>query len=467
MQGLSSVVFRAFLCAVAALVGWVVTEPFMPTAINDPGWPAAELRMTFAVTAAIGIAGGVAQGWQRGGKRNILLGAAFGFLFGAIGGMLGNWIGGALVSGLFETNPFVEPGTNPVKIMARVIAFTPHGLLLGAAVGAVQFNKRTLLSGALGGLFAGAIAGLIFDFVSFSMMGLVSAIRSGDEIGMSGRAVLWLALGLFIGGFTALFDQISRRAWVRLILGKNEGKEWPVDAQETFVGRDERAHVPLFGDPQVAAMQAVIQKQGHHYWLADAAGNGLTRLNGQPVPQAELKPGDKIGVGRFELEFQVRSGEAQKMTEGRPQGQPVGGGPSAPQINQAAYSQPQAQPQHPQAPIQPGPAGNMAQPQTQTAMPGAAPSALTLVVIDGPMTGQRFPVQGPLELGREAAGVQLGYDKMASRRHAKVEPGGNELFVSDLGSTNGTFLNDKPVQQGSARPGDVLRVGSTSFRVEE
>jgi diguanylate cyclase (GGDEF)-like protein len=53
-----------------------------------------------------------------------------------------------------------------------------------------------------------------------------------------------------------------------------------------------------------------------------------------------------------------------------------------------------------------------------------------------------------------------------SRRHSRVEQRGEEIFVLDLGSTNGTFVNDepKPVKECRLNRGDQLRIGDTIFK---
>ena len=89
-----------------------------------------------------------------------------------------------------------------------------------------------------------------------------------------------------------------------------------------------------------------------------------------------------------------------------------------------------------------------------------------LAAVDGPLVGQRFPVRGPLELGRESPSVPMSFDTGASRRHASVVPGPAGLFVSDLNSTNGTFVNGQRVQTANAGPGDLIKIGATTFRVE-
>ncbi|MCX6343145.1 MAG: FHA domain-containing protein [Fimbriimonadales bacterium] len=80
------------------------------------------------------------------------------------------------------------------------------------------------------------------------------------------------------------------------------------------------------------------------------------------------------------------------------------------------------------------------------------------------MAGQRFSL--PVELGRESVQIPMGFDSMASRRHARIEPSGMMAQVVDLGSTNGTFINGVRVQQQIAKIGDEIKVGSTTFRIE-
>ena len=52
-------------------------------------------------------------------------------------------------------------------------------------------------------------------------------------------------------------------------------------------------------------------------------------------------------------------------------------------------------------------------------------------------------------------------DQAVSRRHCTLTVCGSELVVTDLESANGTFLNERPVTSEAARPGDLIRVGST------
>jgi hypothetical protein len=83
--------------------------------------------------------------------------------------------------------------------------------------------------------------------------------------------------------------------------------------------------------------------------------------------------------------------------------------------------------------------------------------------------GEEFPVDSaPVTIGRGGQNdLVLDGDEFASARHARIERRGNAVWVEDLDSTNGTYLNGERIA-GAERlaAGDVLRVGETDLRVE-
>jgi pSer/pThr/pTyr-binding forkhead associated (FHA) protein len=94
-----------------------------------------------------------------------------------------------------------------------------------------------------------------------------------------------------------------------------------------------------------------------------------------------------------------------------------------------------------------------------------------LVVVTSPAlpTGEEIAVDSaPLVLGRDAGSdVPLVRDEFCSGRHARLDPRRDGVWVEDVGSTNGTFVNgvrvDTPRKLSS---GDVIRVGETDLRFE-
>jgi len=87
----------------------------------------------------------------------------------------------------------------------------------------------------------------------------------------------------------------------------------------------------------------------------------------------------------------------------------------------------------------------------------------SLVLPDGTTVG----IGGaPIVIGRlPGCGVVLS-DTNVSRRHAQVAVDAGEVVVTDLGSTNGTFVNGRRVTRATVRSGDELTIGTTRLRVE-
>jgi hypothetical protein len=63
--------------------------------------------------------------------------------------------------------------------------------------------------------------------------------------------------------------------------------------------------------------------------------------------------------------------------------------------------------------------------------------------------------------------IAITADEYASARHARFEPRQDGVWVQDLGSTNGTYLNGARLEQPRRlTPGDIIRVGETDLRFE-
>jgi pSer/pThr/pTyr-binding forkhead associated (FHA) protein len=498
---MGQLLLKMLVGAIAGLLIWMLFEPFAPK-LASPDWPAWELKFVLCLGMAIGLAVGALNGWIRGSRSHLLVGAGLGFLFGGIGAPLGYQIGGGLCTAMFGHTVFLSNEYSmATKTIARVVALTPIGIFLGGGIGASSLNGRRTLQGIIGGLIGAGIGGLVFDTLGYIVGPMNVGLSGGGhgqnmETGAMSRGLYAVLLGGLIALFIGIVDMIARSAWVRLVLGRNEGKEWPVDSPQTYIGRNERANIPLFGDPNIAPMHACIIKQGNTYSIADGGSPAGTFVNGQRIQQAPLFHGAQIQIGSYALQFQMRHGAApargpenfnqayqlqpndpQPYGGGAPQGYPPPGYPPTgsppPQQAGAPGSLYGSQPTQ----VMPSPSGAFPPQQPTVAFPSptsqptqaytpAGAGGFTLAAVDGPLAGQRFPVRGPIELGRESGSIPMSFDTGASRRHASVSPGPMGVMVADLNSTNGTFVNGQRVQTANAGPGDLIKIGSTTFRVE-
>jgi hypothetical protein len=84
--------------------------------------------------------------------------------------------------------------------------------------------------------------------------------------------------------------------------------------------------------------------------------------------------------------------------------------------------------------------------------------------VSGPTFGKTFGVVGTLTLGRSAeCDISIASDEI-SRHHAKLQVVPDGVMVEDLGSANGTFVNNQRVHGGTLmKPGDELRLDTVRF----
>jgi two-component system cell cycle response regulator len=88
-----------------------------------------------------------------------------------------------------------------------------------------------------------------------------------------------------------------------------------------------------------------------------------------------------------------------------------------------------------------------------------------LVVIYGMELGKKFNLEArSIIIGRSSkCDVQIDQESV-SRNHCKVVNTGKSVLLRDLGSTNGTYVNDTPIDEHVLRDGDLIKIGRTIFK---
>src|SRR3954453_20123247 len=88
-----------------------------------------------------------------------------------------------------------------------------------------------------------------------------------------------------------------------------------------------------------------------------------------------------------------------------------------------------------------------------------------MLVQESPTPGREYPARAGVTLGREGCDVALA-DPEVSRRHAALKESGAGIAIEDLGSTNGTFVNEARITGTVAlNDGDTVRIGDTVLRL--
>ena len=104
--------------------------------------------------------------------------------------------------------------------------------------------------------------------------------------------------------------------------------------------------------------------------------------------------------------------------------------------------------------------------EARRARPGKAPRKVLVVDHEGAKS-ETIRLSEPLQVGRaDACQIKLG-DTYISQFHARLFPRDGTWYVEDLGSTNGTYLNQRKLTGPSeVHAGDVVRLGKTTLELK-
>jgi pSer/pThr/pTyr-binding forkhead associated (FHA) protein len=215
--------------------------------------------------------------------------------------------------------------------------------------------------------------------------------------GVLSRLAGFTITGAMIGLFVALVQQLLKEAWIRVVVGRNEGREYLVEKTQTSIGRSELSDVPLFGDTAVERTHAVIAARGDgRFVLRDNNTKAGTLLNDERVSGGDdvlLRDGDRIGIAGRTLVFRERLTKRRTAPASKDVAVPVRPATGLPSLGDS---------------LPPLPAAAAAGSQrngTGSAPPAAAPpptGGARLVVVAGPHAGTTFSV-GP-------SGANIGRD---------------------------------------------------------
>jgi len=93
---------------------------------------------------------------------------------------------------------------------------------------------------------------------------------------------------------------------------------------------------------------------------------------------------------------------------------------------------------------------------------------LVVIAAMGHPPGTVFEIHDEAILGRAPTADVRIEDSFASSSHARIFPRGGSMYIEDMGSTNGTYLNERQLQAvEQLQPDDTIRIGETEYRYEE
>jgi pSer/pThr/pTyr-binding forkhead associated (FHA) protein len=195
-----------------------------------------------------------------------------------------------------------------------------------------------------------------------------------------------------------------------------------LDAGELTIGRDQDRQLVLPSASVSRRHARIVVQDGRPCIVDEGSANGVlingVRING---PTA-IGPSTRIDVAEFRISIESLSSHGSQAL-------PLPGAPA-----------PAPQPQG---------------------------TGLRFVAEGGPYDGREFNLPpGGLKVGRATDNDLVLDDPSLSRHHAQVTRAGGKLEVEDLGSSNGTFVNGRRIGKSGVAPGDVVRFGDLTFRLE-
>lgn len=441
--------------------------------------------LVFCVGGLIGLFLGTVDGIVEGNRRKLGQGIVIGAVAGIFVGYVGFFVGGYLYNllGGGDTANRLGMLSFARQVIARTLGWAMMGLALGAGSAFSTRSPRRVLNGAIGGLIGGFLGGFIFDMVAQAALPAQSALGASgiQETGGASRAIGFTVIGSLTGFFANLVDELLKQAWVKVLAGKNEGKDFILSKTINILGRDERADVPLFGDMSVGAQHAAIRAERSRHFLLDGGITSGTMVNGQRVAgEVLLRDGDMIQIGTHRILFREKATQAKFAKEPLDVAKPnpvsnvampshlcpFCGSPKSPDGScKCSVNAPNSMGMADTA-LHDFVVAPIASPSGAGAFSGSLVSRLT--VMEGVYTGNQFPLQMQTtgigrEIGRE---ILLVNDLRVSRFHARIVQENGTTVLYDNNSSNGTFVNGVRVTMQVLAPGDIVQIGDTKFRCE-
>ena len=301
----------------------------------------------------------------------------------------------------------------PDNAPSRAVAWLVVGAIAGSLLGLADRSRVKALRGMAGGAIGGYLGGFVFA--------LLGNAFSGGVLELTGRLLGFAVLGFAIGLMLQLVQQALKTAWLTgITTGPYEGKQYILGKPVVTVGRSDGNDIGLYRETTLPLKLGAFQFANQRWSYAGSpleVNGALLETNGA------LTSGDTIRLGRTEFLFEQR------------------GGSTAPEPSSQA------------APIIPSVA--VATPPIPKRWRLFSDALLELPT-------------GRVTVGRNDDNRIVIGDASISGHHALLEVLPDALFVTDLGSTNGTLLNGKKLLEGTPTPvseGDQLTFGALQYRV--
>jgi hypothetical protein len=230
--------------------------------------------------------------------------AAIGLIAGLVGGCVSVFAAGlvfVLLGSISSGDPTASAPAFLFQMFRRGLAWTIAGMSMGLGQGFALKSSTLKFNGFVGGMVGGLIGGLLFDPINLMLQGPDGT--SGAELSRAvGLAIVGGSVGLLIG----LTDLLTRDAWLKVLDGPLQGKEFSFNRTPIRLGSSPKNEIYLFKDPKIDPIHAEIHKLRDTYEIRDNSSSTGTFVNGQRVTRERLTDGARIRIGASEFSYSSR-----------------------------------------------------------------------------------------------------------------------------------------------------------------
>lgn len=238
----------------------------------------------------IGLFLGIGEGLYYGSKEKAIRYALIGALISLVLGFGSGYLAQYMYSEMLGEDP-----ADFTAALVRGCGWAIMGLGIGVSVGLIKPEKKRILFCALGGLAGAFIGGFLFNYIC--------DVIPNDIIARGAAVVI---MGSLIGVGVGLLEQFAKAAWLKVIRGEFEGKEYLVFDGVTSIGNNGKNTIVLFKDKLVGSHHCDITLEGSKYVLTDCGTPMGTIVNGQKTDRHVLRQGDAIAIGNSVLVFNTK-----------------------------------------------------------------------------------------------------------------------------------------------------------------
>jgi pSer/pThr/pTyr-binding forkhead associated (FHA) protein len=226
--------------------------------------------------------------------------------------------------------------------------------------------------------------------------------------------------------------------------GEREGQAIKLRRDATLFGRD-KGDV-IINDTEISATHCQIQNINGQYHLFDMNSTNGTHVNGQRIIKCKLNSDDLIVIGKTTLKFSL-----EKESEVR-------------HISTAYQSANQEAKENGQDAGKSAIMGTILDQELKK----TKSTGMRLIVTYGDASNEVIDLlQQLVYIGRASSFGKFDQDSETSRKHLMIKINDlGEIFIEDLGSTNGSYLNGQKIQgMHKISSEDLVRVGTSTIRI--